>query len=44
MVEERLEHTVLKTKCTELQGAYRRIDVFVLSSMIDVVDFVFGRA
>lgn len=41
--DESLEHNVLKTMFRELQEAYHRGKVFLLSCMIDVVDFVLGR-
>lgn len=40
--EEPLEHTLLETKHTELQEAYRRIDFVLSSSILDEVYFSFG--
>lgn len=41
--DEPLEHVVLKTKFTELDGACRCAEGVVPYSMIDVADFVLAR-
>lgn len=43
VVDDPLEHTVLKMKYTELQEACRRADVVVSPSMVNVVGFAAGR-
>lgn len=43
MADEPLNHTAMKTKFTELQESYRLANVFVPSSMKDILHLVLRR-